>query len=357
MAPRLPLSVTSLIALSADPAGTFTAGNAYWSTTLKCVRVYDGTGWVSFIQATVGTTAPASPVTNQLWFDTNEPGIQELSDQGITTPAVPSAGLKLFARSVGGSRRLPAFYGPSGDARSLQAWLARTRVRRVSPIPNSTSVSSDGVALTTTGTATAAAIATTNLHTSLPRLDYLVTVASTSAVAGFYEANTSLWRGNGTGLGGFTFVCRFSPATGTTGTAKRLFIGLAASTSAPTDADPAGQQNMIGVGYDDTSDANWQILNNAASTASKTDLGGTNFAIPTTDRPGVWELCLYAPPNGSAVGYEFTNLVSGQKAVGTLSTNLPASTTLLAPRGYASVGGANSVIGLTLFGLHIETDV
>ena len=41
---------------------------------------------------------------------------------------------------------------------------------------------------------------------------------------------------------------------------------------------------------------------------------------------------------------------------GNVTTDLPVNTTLLAPRGYISVGGTSSVIGMALMGLCIDTD-
>ena len=42
-----------------------------WSTTLNRPMYWNGTIWTAGLEITVGTTAPASPVLNQLWVDTN----------------------------------------------------------------------------------------------------------------------------------------------------------------------------------------------------------------------------------------------------------------------------------------------
>jgi len=110
------------------------------------------------------------------------------------------------------------------------------------------------------------------------------------------------------------------------------------------------------MGYD-AADTNLQIMSNdGTSTATKVDLGAS-FPVPTTDRSKVYELALFAAPNGSTVQYEVTDLGTGAKATGTISTDLPSSTTFLTPRGYCSVGGTSSVIGITLFSLYVETDI
>lgn len=61
-----------------------------------------------------------------------------------------------------------------------------------------------------------------------------------------------------------------------------------------------------------------------------------------------------APDGGP--GWLVTDLATGATASGTITTNLPALGTLLAPRGWMSVGGTSSVIGIALMGLYIETD-
>lgn len=51
------------------------------------------------------------------------------------------------------------------------------------PQGNGTVISTMGLTLTATGTATAANVAVTNIHTMMRRLDYLVTTAAATAVA------------------------------------------------------------------------------------------------------------------------------------------------------------------------------
>jgi hypothetical protein len=46
--------------------------------------------------------------------------------------------------------------------------------------------------------------------------------------------------------------------------------------------------------------------------------------------------------------------VSGATASGTISTDMPSTSTLLAPRGWISVGGTSSVIGMALCSLYLD---
>lgn len=270
-----------------------------------------------------------------------------------STPAAPASGVRLFGRSLAG-RNLPAIVGPAGLDTSLQPLIARNKVAIITPQGNATGVQTWGIGLSTTGTGTAANWANTNLHTSMRRIDYLVTTAATTAVAGFRGAAQQFWRGNGAGLGGFTLVSRFGIATGGALSTKRAFCGMRASASAPTDVQPSSLTDIIGVGYD-AADANWFIMHNDASgTATRVD---TSIERPSADRQGVFEIALFCAPNSSTIGYEFTRLDTGATFSGTATTDLPVNTTALNPYAYASVGGTSSVVGITLFSLYIETDL
>ena len=279
-------------------------------------------------------------------------------DLSASDPATPAADtVRIFGRKFSG-RMLPAFKEPSGNAAIMQPSLARNKVAYVQPNGGSTVIGAVGLALAATGTATAAGISTTNVHTSLRRIDYLVTTASATAVAGFRSASAQFFRGQSKGLGGFHFVCRWGPATGVSTPTKRAWVGLRSATAAPTDVQPSSLVNAIGMGWD-SGDSNIQIMHNGASgTATKIDLGAS-FPIPTTDRTNVYEVALFCPPNGSYVDWEVNDLnpTNPVSVTGRITTNLPAATTLLAPVGYCSAGGTSSVIGISLVSLYIETNI
>lgn len=304
------------------------------------------------------TTMAASGTTKAISMVDLSAGVFErpLAEFVSTDPSAPAAGVRLFARKKGG-RRLAAMIGPSGLDTSLQPFFGSNCVSFVRPNGNGTTLSTVGLALTATGTATAANWASTNLHSSMRRIDYLVTTAATTAVAGFRGAAQQFWRGNGAGLGGFYYVCRWAPATGQATATKRAFCGMAASVAAPTDVNPSTLLNILGMGKD-AADANWQFMaNDGTGTATKTDLGAS-FAVSSTDRAKVFELSMFCAPNSSTVDWQVTDLTTGSVATGTVSAaaDLPSNTTALNPWTYVSVGGTSSVIGLALFSLYIETD-
>lgn len=275
----------------------------------------------------------------------------------IATPAAPAAdGVKLFGRKVGG-RAMPAFMGPSGLDSGLQPLLARNKVGMFIPHGNGTTGAQWGVSYSSNGTATTASVATTNLYTYTRRLEYLVTTASATAVVGFRGAALQ-WTlgGPSAGLGGFHNIFRWGPATGVATTTTRAFAGMRGSVATPTDVNPSTLTNICGMGWD-AGDANIQFIHNdGTGTATKIDLG-TSFPRPTVDRTALYEIALFAPPGTTQMlHYEVTDLVSGAVATGTVTTDIPSTTTLLTPWSCFSVGGTSSVIGMAVISHSIESD-
>lgn len=286
-----------------------------------------------------------------------------ITTSGARGLLVPEAGgtattgdaLEIFQRNAGG-RRMLAMVGPAGLDTVVQPSIARNKVSTWNPTGNATTITSfSTAALTATGTATTANVATTNIHTYQKRVDFLVTVATTTAVAGWRNAVAQYTIGASTaGLGGFHFIFRFGLATGVTTATKRCFVGMSSSTAAPTDVNPSTITNSVGFGYD-AADTNIQFMYRGAGASVKVDTG---IAIPTTgDRTHAYELVMFSPPGTTqSLGYLITNLGTGVSFGGTITTGLPANTTLLAPRGWTSVGGTSSVTGIALMSGYIESD-
>ena len=271
----------------------------------------------------------------------------------LTAPA--AGGVRLISRADAG-RNIPAFLTQDGMVREMQTSLSRSAAMIWKAQSGSTTVSALGGAVpTATGTVTATSIAVTNLVTYTPRVEFLVTTAATTAVAGFRStANMVTVGGAIAGLGGFACVARWVPATGVATTTNRAFVGLANTTAAPTDVEPSTVVNCVAMGWD-AADANIQMMHNDGSgTCTKVDLGAS-FAVPTTDRGALYELSLYSPRGTTqSVQWLVTDLVTGTTAGGTITTNLPSTSALLSARGWMSVGGTSSVIGIGLTSLVLD---
>ena len=274
----------------------------------------------------------------------------EVNFPAVSSPATPAANtFSLFGKAQGG-RTMPAFIGPSGLDSVLQPHMAKNGWAMWKPAGQSTTIQASGAAaLTATGTATTKSYATTSLHTRSTGVDYLVTTAATTAVAG-YRAATNIYRVTD----GFQMMFRVAPATGGTVATGRFFCGMSTATTAPTDVNPGTLTNVCGVGYAKGTDTNWQIYF-AGSAIAKVDTG---IAVPSADRTGPFSVIIFAPPGGGKIGCRIVDEVSGTayESSTTTSTNILAQTTACGPRAYHSVGGTSSVVGLTLFVGYMETD-
>jgi hypothetical protein len=300
--------------------------------------------------------ADATKVRTSNWNDDHEV-VGQFNIPVVATPVAPAAGtLGIFARSIAG-RILPAYIGPSGLDSTLQSNIARNKIGWFNPPGNATTVHVLGLVATATGTATSANVATTNIHTAMRRLEYAVTTAATSAVAGLRSAALQQHIGDsGTPFGGFTFITRFGPSRGVASNATRRFwAGLTSITAAPTDVNPSTwATNGIGVGADSTDD-NFHIMHRTGTgTMVKVDTG-----IPKAyaDNTEMFDLAIFTAPTGSpSVGIQFTRLSDGLTFSHTITTSLPAVTQLLTWQMWNSVGGTSSVVGLSVASIYIETD-
>jgi len=267
-----------------------------------------------------------------------------------TTPAVPSAGAKIFSRVRAGKARA-AQIGPSGLDYPFQAGVDVNSCCWLRPAGNSTTVTAMGFpAPTAIGTATTANWANTNLLTSMKRISYIS--STTASSSGGMKINVlNFWRGNAAGLGGFYFCCRFGIAAQPTN--WRMFCGMYGSTTNPsTTADPsAWTVGAIGV-CKSSADTNLQFITVGTSAA----LSSTGLGLPSTAQ--VVEVRIFAAPNSSSVGIscEILNGVGGPVDYTYSSTQLPAITAGLLPMLWANNGGTAAAVDPHLMGMYVETD-
>lgn len=275
----------------------------------------------------------------------------------VAVPAAPAAGsLRLFARSVGG-RILPATIGPSGLDSSLQPHIGRNKIMRWNVAGNnSAGITLDGIMVTTLGTATASNWAS-SFWGRIRKLEYLITAAAVGTIAQLRSnSNQFTVGGDAAGRGGFHAVFVWGPATGVTNPTHRAFCGMR-NAAAATDVEPSTLTTMVGMGWD-AADANIQMMHNDASgVATKIDLGAS-FPVPTVDRAKIYRLTLFSPPGTTqSVGYEVEDIETGASATGTITTDLPNTTTAMGPSIQMTSGGANAVVGFAVSSIYIETDI
>lgn len=301
-----------------------------------------------------------STAWNSLPYGSLSGNVDSLGMNATSDPTTPPAGqLNFYTKSVGG-RLMPKWKGPSGADTPIQPFLAGNKIGYLCPSGNSNAL--PGVlgylAPTAVGTLTARNVSLTNLFNRMRRIG-LVSAATAGSLASIRVAAAQISIGNGDGFGGFHKVIRFGCSDAATVAGARQFLGIAASTSAPTNVEPSSLTNVIGVGHGQ-SDTNLKLYYGGSAAQAPIDLGA-NFPANTLS-VDVYELSLFSPPNQNGVVYwRVIRLNTGHVAEGTLPTsngvNLPATTTLLTYLwGYRTNNATALAVALDIVSDYIETD-
>lgn len=289
---------------------------------------------------------------NSLSYKGLQPTLQGMTVQSLPSePSTPPAGhVQLYVRPSGG-RLMPKFKGPSGLDTYLQPAMFGNGIHAIMPGYTSAPLAFGGPNLTNVGTVSHPVLNGTNLVTQTAR--WVITSAATANSMSIGRiAVTRVWRGNVAGLGGFYHRTRFSIESTTLN--QQMFIGFQTSITAfSTTQVPSALLNCIGVGFD-SADTSLQIMHNDASgTCTKIALDA-NF--PTNDPSVMYDFSIFCAPNDSQISYTVTNLKTGGRVDGTITTDLPASTTFLAYHGYMNNGGTAASVILGLSRIYTETD-
>lgn len=277
-------------------------------------------------------------------------GTTTLEAQAVE-PSTPAAGfMRLYAKSIAG-KIIPKFKGPSGLNSPIQSALWSNGVYFVGPGATTVPTVFGGAAMTAVGTVSHPALTSVNSVTSMSRM--IVTSAATAnAIAELRTPATRFWRGNSAGRGGFFHRTIFTTESVTA--LQRGFIGFNATGGATaTTQSPSAQLNMVGIGWD-SADTNLQIMSANASTGMKIDLGSL---FPANNANNVYEFTLFCPPNESYIKWQIVNLITGDRAEGTITTNLPSAATFLAYHAFINNGGTAAAVIMGLKIMYFETDL
>jgi hypothetical protein len=288
---------------------------------------------------------------NSLIYRELSPQVQTLLFAAQNDPSPPSSGnLIVYAKDIGG-RILPKFIGPAGIDTIIQSAIFGNGVQILSP-GQTTAFTAVGMALpTAVGTVSHPTLVAGNLRTQTRR--GIVTSASTANSASeLRQTIATCYRGDAAGLGGFFMTTRFASSTLVAN--QRKAIGLFSVTTAiSTSQSPSSLTNCLFIG-NDSADTNLQIMHNDGSgTCTKIDLGA-NF--PANNVDAVYEVIFFAAPNDTTVSYRVVRFDTGSTTTGTISTDLPASTTFLAWHAYMNNGGTASAVVLEIMRYYLETD-
>lgn len=204
------------------------------------------------------------------------------------------------------------------------------------------------------GTATARVSAATRLFTSLRRLGHVSAATAGASCKGVTHNQLVFWRGNAAGLGGFHAVFVFGVSDAAAVADARPFAGLTSSAAAISNVNPPSLLNIVGVGCDNAQTTLRIMSNDSVGVASATDLGA-NFSASTLSTD-MYELQLYAAPNGSATEYFVARLGAAFTASGSFTTDLPINTQFLAPQVWRNNGTTALAAAIDIVNVHVETD-
>lgn len=258
--------------------------------------------------------------------------------------------LIIYAKNIAG-RLMPKWVDPSGVDTPFQSSLSMNKYMQV--YSTGTAYAYIGCATRTDngGTSTQTVMTTGSIKNQLPRVVHATgTTTNTILYSRHSSGDMSCYLGNVANSGGFFFVMRFGVQA--LGTGNIAFFGLSPRITPTFGANLNTYVNIIGVGYQ-TNSGNWQLIENSGSgTGTIIDLGAT-LPLNTTD---AMELVLFAPPNSTTITYRVTNLTTGAKVTGTVSSRIPAVNTLLTPMTWVSNNASTTSCQIWVNKYSIETD-
>jgi len=261
----------------------------------------------------------------------------------------PTGKAAVYARNRAGAPWIDVMR-PSGRDFPLQPHFGVNRIANWSPSVTTT-ITTEGLPITSVGTVSHPTLAATNLAASMRRWR-LTSAAVVDSAAEQRSAGWACWRGNAAGLGGWTLVTRSSLTTlQATGMG---FFGLYGSTAAlATTLTLAAAINCIGIGFQRGTHTRWQLVaNDGTGAPTLTDMGAS-FGIATG---GVLTLYIAAPPNGSSVWVRVVDEVSGAVFEQEITGDLPANTQFLSPRLFMNNGATAAAVAYDCSGVYVETD-
>jgi hypothetical protein len=271
----------------------------------------------------------------------------------------PATGaVRVGGRTLAGGDFL-AMRAAQGIERLVQPMLGRTAVAVWFGTGGSALNPIGVLAPTTVGTATtrppsAAAV----MATRSKRTGY-VSAATAGALASIYGTTGLVAPGSGAGIGGFLAVFRFVIADAATVSGARMFVGLSATLSAPTNVEPSTLTNSIGIAQLSTS-GNLQIVFGGSAAQPPVDLGA---GFPANGGSSdLYELILFSDPvDATKIGWRVERLNTGTVAEGSLAntvpgTTLPSATTILAMRHWRTNNATALAVAIDLVAAMVAWD-
>ena len=193
-----------------------------------------------------------------------------------------------------------------------------------------------------------------------PKFRQLTTVAATNSTVGAAFGTASIVNSVSWGfrfIGSYIYSDQSSGGTNWFVPGARQFCGLASVGTIlgiSSTVTVESQINIIGLGSD-AADTNLQIFHNdATGTATKIDLGATFPANKTgaVANGEVYTLELFNDYLSTSVKYRVTKVSTGEQTTGTITTNLPSSSTPLAPQVVRTSGSTSQNVSIDILQLN-----
>lgn len=348
--------------VNGSPTGEWEGGIGTYSATNTLTRttVLESSNAGAAVNFSAGTKYVAISLlaTKTGQFDNIGAMIYPLSS---AEPPTPASGAYMYAKEIVPGQTIFKTKRPSGvDSPIQDAWAFNRFIRHGGGTAPITPVGGGALAASTAGTVVTPASGT-NIRNALQKTQY-ATAATANSINALYAgavATAPTLRGTLAGEGGFRLVIRFG--LGATTATNRFFAGLRDVITAPANVDPftSTTPGAIGLVANGATSANYRIAHNVTGTAPTTIDLGANFPYNNTD---LIELVLFCRPfttTAGNVGYRVRRYTTtGDPAFetsGTLSTNLPAGSTLLHP-GIWMVNVTNSAVNFQVNSIAIESD-
>jgi hypothetical protein len=271
--------------------------------------------------------------------------------ENTAQPPLPPAGTTgVYIRDRAGQGMLEV-QRDTGREIPMQESFALNRVGRWSPSATS-AVNTDGMPRVAVGTVTTPSIAATNFSTSVRRWRLQSSVTA-NASAEERAGQSMVGRGNANYPGGWFFVTRVSLAA-LQATSVGFFGMTVLTTAFATTTAISALTNIVGFGFTNGTDANWQCLRNDASGSPTAIDMGPDF--PVNNLTNVYSLFVASGVRASSIWVRAVNEVTGAVFETELSTDIPANTTFLSPRQYLHNGGVAAAVAYECSGVYLSSD-
>jgi len=275
--------------------------------------------------------------------------------------ATPRASVRLGAQEAHG-RVWPVLVHSGGASHEVERQWAGSDLVTVLGVTGSATFTSLGGAPTNVGTLTARTVATTNLLTRRRRTA-LVSAAAAGSLASQRIASGVRTTGDGTGVGGFYYLCLFAASDAAAVAGARMFVGLSNASGAATNVEPSTLINSVGVAQLSTDTTQLYLCYGGSTAQAAIPLGP--LTAPWLGAAGVangslFKLELWSPGNElAAVYYRLCNCTNGfvasGKVVGASGVTLPAPTTTLTIQSWRTNNATALAVGLDLCETWVRT--